>query len=170
MNLSIFFEPLNEDIFAALNKPRTLGAYINRFVSKFPDWRAADIAIIGINETRGSGNEENTEPMLMQSENNYTEAQVISREFSRVLEHSLEQMPLIYRTVFILREIEGFNVAETADILNITPINVKVRLNRARAILQKKMEQFYSAADIYEFNLVYCDVVVQHVFKKIDLL
>jgi RNA polymerase sigma factor (sigma-70 family) len=113
---------------------------------------------------------ENTEPMLMQSENNYTEAQVISREFSRVLEHSLEQMPLIYRTVFILREIEGFNVAETADILNITPINVKVRLNRARAILQKKMEQFYSAADIYEFNLVYCDVVVQHVFKKIDLL
>lgn len=64
MNLSIFFEPLNEDIFAALNKPRTLGAYINRFVSKFPDWRSADIAIIGVNETRGSGNDENTEPML----------------------------------------------------------------------------------------------------------
>ncbi|NDK54714.1 formimidoylglutamase [Pontibacter fetidus] len=64
MNLSIFFEPLNEDIFAALNKPRTLGAYINRFVSKFPDWRAADIAIIGINETRGAGNDENTDPML----------------------------------------------------------------------------------------------------------
>jgi formiminoglutamase len=55
MNLSIFFEPLNEDVFATLNKPRTLGAYINRFVSKFPDWRAADIAILGVNETRGKG-------------------------------------------------------------------------------------------------------------------
>ncbi|WP_162428427.1 formimidoylglutamase [Pontibacter pudoricolor] len=64
MNLSIFFEPLNEDVFAALNKPRTLGSYISRFVSKFPDWRAADIAILGINETRGSGNEENTDPTL----------------------------------------------------------------------------------------------------------
>jgi formiminoglutamase len=64
MNLSIFFEPLNEDVFAALNKPRTLGSYISRFVSKFPDWRAADIAILGINETRGSGNEENTDPAL----------------------------------------------------------------------------------------------------------
>ncbi|MFD2248598.1 formimidoylglutamase [Pontibacter ruber] len=55
MNLSIFFEPLNEDVFAALNKPRTLGAYITRFVSKFPDWRSADIAILGVNETRGRG-------------------------------------------------------------------------------------------------------------------
>ncbi|MBC5775934.1 formimidoylglutamase [Pontibacter sp. KCTC 32443] len=64
MNLSIFFEPLNEDVFAALSKPRTLGAYISRFVSKFPDWRSADIALIGINETRGAGNDENTEPAL----------------------------------------------------------------------------------------------------------
>ncbi|MEJ8803561.1 formimidoylglutamase [Pontibacter sp. H249] len=53
MNLSIFFEPLNEDVFVKLNKPRTLGTYINRFVSKFPDWRAADIAILGVHETRG---------------------------------------------------------------------------------------------------------------------
>jgi formiminoglutamase len=53
MNLSIFFEPLNEDVFAGLNKPRTLGAYIGRFVGKFPDWRSADIAILGVNESRG---------------------------------------------------------------------------------------------------------------------
>ncbi|MDX5438651.1 MAG: formimidoylglutamase, partial [Pontibacter sp.] len=53
MNLSIFFEPLNEDVFVKMNRPRTLGAYINRFVSKFPDWRAADIAILGVHETRG---------------------------------------------------------------------------------------------------------------------
>ncbi|MCC9136429.1 formimidoylglutamase [Pontibacter silvestris] len=58
MNLSIFFEPLNEDVFAKLNKPRTLGAYVTRFVSKFPDWRGADIAILGVNETRGRSNEE----------------------------------------------------------------------------------------------------------------
>lgn len=95
---------------------------------------------------------------------NHTERQVANREFSRMLEHSLEEIPFIYRSVFILREIEGFNVAETAEILNITSINVKVRLNRAKAILQKKMESFYSAAEIYEFNLIYCDKLVKNVF------
>lgn len=57
MNLSIFFEPLNEDVFEPLSKPRTLGSYISRFVSKFPDWRNADIALLGINETRGNSTE-----------------------------------------------------------------------------------------------------------------
>ncbi|SIT95019.1 formimidoylglutamase [Pontibacter indicus] len=61
MNLSIFFEPLNEDIFALLDKPRTLGAYIGRFTGKFPDWRSADIALIGVNETRGRGEETGSE-------------------------------------------------------------------------------------------------------------
>lgn len=61
MNLSIFFEPLNEDVFANLEKPRSLGSYISYFVSKFPDWRAADIAILGIDETRGRSNEEQAE-------------------------------------------------------------------------------------------------------------
>lgn len=60
MNLSIFFEPLNEDIFALLDKPRTLGAYIGRFTGKFPDWRSADIALLGVNETRGRDEENPT--------------------------------------------------------------------------------------------------------------
>ncbi len=113
---------------------------------------------------------ENMQPILMQTEHNNPETRITNREFSRVLEHSLEQMPLIYRSVFILREIEGFSIAETSEILSITSINVKVRLNRAKAILQKKMEKFYSAAEIYEFNLVYCDEVVKNVFSKIALL
>jgi len=108
----------------------------------------------------------NIDPVMMQD--NYTERQVANREFSQMLEQSLEEMPLIYRSVFILREIEGFNVAEAAEILNITSINVKVRLNRAKAILQKKIESFYSAAEIYEFNLIYCDAIVKNVFDKIS--
>jgi arginase family enzyme len=58
MNLSIFFEPLNEDIFALLDKPRTLGAYIGRFTGNFPDWRSADLAILGVSERRGRGEED----------------------------------------------------------------------------------------------------------------
>ncbi|GAB3823011.1 formimidoylglutamase [Pontibacter rugosus] len=67
MNLSIFFEPLNEDVFAPLNKPRTLGSYISRFESKFPDWRTADIAILGVNETRGRSNDSLQEPSAVEA-------------------------------------------------------------------------------------------------------
>ncbi|QCR24332.1 formimidoylglutamase [Pontibacter sp. SGAir0037] len=65
MNLSIFFEPLNEDAFPGVNKVRTLGTYINRFISKFPDWRSADIALLGVQDNRGRGDQEaqdNTPP------------------------------------------------------------------------------------------------------------
>ncbi len=62
MNLSIFFEPLNEDVYATLNKPRTLGFFISRFVSKFPDWRSADIALLGVSEIRGRNTDAPDEP------------------------------------------------------------------------------------------------------------
>lgn len=96
-----------------------------------------------------------------------TERKVLNRELARVLEASLEHLPVAYRTVFMLRELEGFSVQETADLLNITPVNVKVRLNRAKTMLQKQLERFYSSTELYEFNLVYCDRIVKRVFDRI---
>jgi RNA polymerase sigma-70 factor (ECF subfamily) len=72
--------------------------------------------------------------------------------------------------VFVLREVEGFSVAETAELLQISETNVKVRLNRAKALLQKGIEQYYSHPEIYSFNLIYCDAIVQRVFEKINIL
>jgi RNA polymerase sigma-70 factor (ECF subfamily) len=64
--------------------------------------------------------------------------------------------------------VEGFSVVETAELLDITPVNVKVRLNRAKTLLQKQVEQFYSHPEIYSFNLIYCDGVVYKVFVRIS--
>ena len=91
----------------------------------------------------------------------------VNKELGIILEKSLEGLPIAYRTVFVLREMEGFSVKETAEILNISSINVKVRLNRAKTLLQKEVERFYSGAEIYSFNLIYCDAVVQSVFAQI---
>jgi RNA polymerase sigma-70 factor (ECF subfamily) len=68
----------------------------------------------------------------------------------------------------VLREVQGFSVAETAELLGITPVNVKVRLNRAKSLLQKQLEQFYTANEIYSFNLIYCDNIVKRVFDEIN--
>lgn len=97
-----------------------------------------------------------------------TEQNMLNRELSSVLEKSLESIPVIYRSVFVLREVQGFSIAETAELLGITPVNVKVRLNRAKSLLQKQLEQFYSANEIYSFNLIYCDNLVKRVFDEIN--
>jgi RNA polymerase sigma factor (sigma-70 family) len=110
---------------------------------------------------------EHETPVLAASPSSDTEKRVLNRELSRLLEASLQHLPLAYRTVFLLREVEGYSVQETADLLSITPVNVKVRLNRAKAMMQKQLEQYYSTADLYEFNLVYCDAIVHRVFERI---
>jgi RNA polymerase sigma-70 factor (ECF subfamily) len=102
------------------------------------------------------------------SANLQTEQSMLNRELSTVLEKSLDSIPLIYRSVFVLREIEGYSVAETAELTGITGVNVKVRLNRAKSLLQKQLEQFYSSGDIYSFNLIYCDKMVDRVFAALN--
>jgi RNA polymerase sigma-70 factor (ECF subfamily) len=112
--------------------------------------------------------DEHAQSMHAKQINNTSEKQLVNKELAKVIENSLLQIPLNYRTVFILREIEGFNVAETAELLNITLVNVRVRLNRAKGMLQKQLEQFYPLSDIYELNLVYCNDMVNNVFTKIQ--
>ncbi len=93
---------------------------------------------------------------------------LLNRELTLVLEKSLQNIPVMYRTVFIMREVEGFSTIETAELLEISTVNVKVRLNRAKNLLQKQLEQFYSQSEIFSFNLVYCDAIVQKVMYLIN--
>lgn len=119
------------------------------------------------NEQPGSDQlSENAKPVFNQTKM-ATDKIVLNRELSKVLEKSLQEIPLTYRTVFILREVEGFSTAETAELINTSPVNVKVRLNRAKALLQKKLESFYSSTDIYDFNAIYCDAMVKNVFDAL---
>jgi RNA polymerase sigma factor (sigma-70 family) len=112
--------------------------------------------------------ESNSLPMYIKGNESQTEDVILNRELTKALEESLQNIPVNYRTVFVLREMEGFSVAETAELLNITPINVKVRLNRAKALLQNEIEKFYTHTELYTFNQIYCDAIVQKVFEKIN--
>lgn len=60
-------------------------------------------------------------------------------EIRKLLQDAVEGLPEIYREVFLLRDIEGLNVNETAGALNISIPSVKVRLHRARMMLQKQL-------------------------------
>lgn len=107
-------------------------------------------------------------PMFSDPNQSSTNRQVMNKELNTVIENALQQVDHDYRMVFSLREINGLNVKETAEALNISESNVKVRLNRAKAMLRKEVEKSYTSADIFEFNLIYCDKIVNNVMNKLN--
>lgn len=109
-------------------------------------------------------------PMFSNNQHTDTNKTVMNRELNFVIESALQRVPIDYRMVFTLREINGLNVTETAYALSISESNVKVRLNRAKNMLRKEVEKSYSADDIFEFNLIYCDAIVKNVMNKIKNL
>jgi RNA polymerase sigma-70 factor (ECF subfamily) len=61
------------------------------------------------------------------------------KEVRQMLQEAITNLPDIYREVFVLRDVEELNNVETAAALSITVGNVKVRLHRARLMLQKQL-------------------------------
>jgi RNA polymerase sigma factor (sigma-70 family) len=92
---------------------------------------------------------------------------VVNKELRHEIGNAIIQLPLDYRMVFSLRELNGMSTSETAEVLAITESNVKVRLSRAKDMLRKTIKKSYSAEDIFEFNLIYCDKIVNYVMDKI---
>jgi len=64
------------------------------------------------------------------------------KELREALRTAVAELPDIYRQVFVLRDLEEQNIEETAQALGINPGAVKVRLHRARMMLQKRLVPF----------------------------
>ncbi len=99
-----------------------------------------------------------------------TTKMILNKELSHVLESALQKVPDDYRLVFAMRELNGLSVQETAQALDITESNVKVRLNRAKTMMRHEVEKIYTPDEIYEFNLVYCDRIVERVLNELQNL
>jgi len=113
---------------------------------------------------------EKTTPMFESNQSTDTYRSVLNNELSNIIGSALISIPLEYRMVFSLRELNGMSTAETAEALEISETNVKVRLNRAKHMLREKVERMYTPEDIFEFNLIYCDKIVDEVMKSINKL
>lgn len=111
--------------------------------------------------------DENSLPMYSTNRNNDVSKEITNRELNRSIEKALLNLPEIYRMAFVLREVNGMSTLETSESLGISEANVKVRLNRAKILLRKELEKSYSAEDIFDFNLIYCDMMVTRVMTEI---
>lgn len=97
-------------------------------------------------------------------------ARMLNAELKVILEEAIRQLPEKYRTVFVMREIENMNVAETKACLNISEVNVKVRLNRAKTLLKNSLSAVYNKDDIFHFHLSRCNQMAEAVLKQMEAL
>src|SRR5499426_252142 len=105
----------------------------------------------------------------MKSKERNPEQQIYDGELKMVLEKAFDALPNDYRSVFMLREIEGLSTAETAECLEISEENVKTRLHRARVLLQRELYSAAgaTAATAFQFLGARCDRVVARVMERI---
>jgi RNA polymerase sigma-70 factor (ECF subfamily) len=97
------------------------------------------------------------------------EAAAARAEIRRLLEHAVDDLPEAFRMVFILRDIEGCSIAETAAALDVKPETVKTRLHRARRILREGLQARIGAtlSDTFPFLGSRCARVTDAVLAKL---
>jgi RNA polymerase sigma-70 factor (ECF subfamily) len=83
--------------------------------------------------------EGHTSPALLRDWKEIPSEALERKEIRQLLHKAVTALPLIYREVFQLRDIEQMSVNEAAAALGITISSVKVRLHRARMMLQKAL-------------------------------
>lgn len=97
------------------------------------------------------------------------EGQAANRELGHILEAAIDELPDHYRSVFMLREVDGMSTADAALSLGVSEEVVKVRLHRARLALR---DQLYAraglaAAKTFTFLGARCDRMVAGVLERI---
>jgi RNA polymerase sigma-70 factor (ECF subfamily) len=120
--------------------------------SQFRTWVLSIARNEGLGRLRkaGSRREDSLDAEIDDSTGDYTPAILTSwreipfealerKELGAMLREAIDSLPEIYRNVVLLRDIEELDVRETAEALGINEGAVKVRLHRARALLQKDL-------------------------------
>jgi len=97
------------------------------------------------------------------------EHQAFAGELRSLLESSIDELPDGLREVFMLREVDGLNTAETAEVLGVSDDVVKTRLSRSRAALRHDLAERAGivAPEAFPFPQTRCDRIVAAVFARI---
>jgi RNA polymerase sigma-70 factor (ECF subfamily) len=91
------------------------------------------------------------------------------RELRRIMELAIERLPSAYRSVVMLRDVEGLSTAEAAECLGIPAATVKTRLHRGHALLREALGSTLGAtpSELFAFGFSRCDRLVRLVLQRI---
>ena len=109
------------------------------------------------------------EALMRGSEAAPPDAALAREQLRQLLERAVAALPDNFRTVFVLREIEGLSVEETAEVLDIPPATVKTRFHRARQKLQAALapEVGSALAGAFPFAGADCAAMTERVMAAI---
>jgi RNA polymerase sigma-70 factor (ECF subfamily) len=113
---------------------------------------------------------ESEEDMVPGRHEETPENMTLRAEMRKLLERSIDELPVAFRTVFILREVEEMTVEETALALQIPSGTVRTRLFRAMSLLRESLarEMELSLDGWFEFAGARCDRIVARVLKELE--
>jgi len=96
-------------------------------------------------------------------------AATLRAEIRRLLERRIDELPMAFRSVFVLREVEEMSVEETAAALGIPAATVRTRLFRARALLRQALDREMDlvTGDVFGFAGARCDRIVAAVLARV---
>lgn len=111
------------------------------------------------------------EKLMAGSETPPPDATIAREQLRRLLEHAIAGLPEIFRTVFVLREVEGLSVEDTAEALAIPSATVKTRLLRARSKLQEALapEVHEALTGTFPFAGSDCAAMTERVLRELRL-
>lgn len=99
------------------------------------------------------------------------ERQIMRAELARFLKAAIARLPDHFRLIFVLREIEGMSVQETADVTGLAEATIKTRLFRARRLLKKSLEPDIGA--LFDNTIAFagadCTAMTYRVLKSLNL-
>jgi RNA polymerase sigma-70 factor (ECF subfamily) len=144
---------------AYLNAYRHLGQFEGR--ARFSTWLTRIAVHEALSRRRrardtplGSGDDGQVERAVSAAPD--PERQTYAGELGALLESALATLPYGYRSVFLLREVDGLNTAETAQELRLSEGTIKTRLHRAKDLLQKKLHDV-TPAEVVRVDGSRCD-------------
>jgi len=126
------------------------------------------------NQLEGAGVavlEDYREAFMRGSEARPPDVALAREQMRRLLEQAVAMLPETFRTVFVLREVEGLSGEETAEALDLPVATVKTRLHRARRKLQQILAPQIGNAlsETFPFAGADCAALTERVLAKLGL-
>lgn len=84
-------------------------------------------------------------PLQIADWRNPPDADLLRSELREALNQAIGELPEIYRSVLLLRDVEGLSTDETAEVLELNEAAVKQRLHRARLAVRAKLDEYLRA-------------------------
>jgi RNA polymerase sigma-70 factor, ECF subfamily len=102
---------------------------------------------LSLDELMPAKNGEGERPLQIADVAELPEDEILRGELNRELEKALQDLPDIYRSAVLLRDVEGMSTGEAAAVLEVSEDVVKQRLHRGRLALRKSLDGYVRTAE-----------------------